>query len=169
MDPLKGCFSSTNPWIFRVHRIVFRILSPLPGRSDVPGRPCTSDQEGLMDPRRVVREAQPQGGQWRQLQTRLPSPKSLRGGVSVLQLRRGFFTHSIQVPPEDGLGAESTSREWSWRVKGHPQDGPGPLGSVFVEGVPGPRSYARSGRTRRQSFDSRKDQPGPLRSILKKR
>ena len=36
-------------------------------------------------------------------------------------------SHRVQVPPEDGLGGESTSREWSWGVKGHPQDGPGPL------------------------------------------
>ena len=38
------------------------------------------------------------------------------------------------VPPEDGLGGESTSREWSWGVKGHPQDGPGPLGIVIHSG-----------------------------------
>ena len=25
--------------------------------------------------------------------------------------------HRVQVPPEDGLGGESTSREWSWGSK----------------------------------------------------
>ena len=40
----------------------------------------------------------------------------------------GGLAHRVQVPPEDGLGGESTSREWSWGVKGHPQDGAGPLG-----------------------------------------
>ena len=36
--------------------------------------------------------------------------------------------HRVQVPPEDGLGGESTSREWSWGVKGSSDsDGPGPL------------------------------------------
>ena len=42
-----------------------------------------------------------------------------------------YTSHRVQVPPEDGLGGESTSREWSWGVKGHPQDGPGPLGHIF--------------------------------------
>ena len=45
-----------------------------------------------------------------------------------LVLHSKILTHRVQVLPEDGLGGESTSREWSWGVKGHPQDGPGPLG-----------------------------------------
>ena len=50
------------------------------------------------------------------------------GGQLVLTIVLSV-AHRVQVPPEDGLGGEYVLPEkWSWGVKGHPQDGPGPLG-----------------------------------------
>ena len=65
--------------------------------------------------------------------------------ASDVTLRIG--SHRVQVPPEDGLGGESTSREWSWGVKGHPQDGPGPLGDE-LDGLLG--TLKMSGVTKRK-------------------
>ena len=47
-------------------------------------------------------------------------------------LERPRHAHRVQVPPEDGLRGESTSREWSLGPgRTSDSDGPGPLGSFM--------------------------------------
>ena len=55
---------------------------------------------------------------------------ALYGKCVSRHVKNPYISHRVQVPPEDGLGGESTSKEWSWGVKGHPQR-PGPLGYII--------------------------------------